>query len=39
MTYKLAKRILDKVREGVQYPLQIINQALGVTGDIEQEQP
>jgi hypothetical protein len=38
MTYKLAKRILDKVREGVQYPLQIINRALEVTGDLEQDQ-
>lgn len=34
MTYRLAIRILDRVREGVDYPESIINQALGLTGDL-----
>lgn len=35
MSYELAKQILDKVREGVLYPLHIVNQALELTGDLK----
>ena len=33
MTYYEAMRLLDKVRDGAQYPLHTINQALELTGD------
>jgi hypothetical protein len=29
-------KLLDKVREGVSYPLHLINKALELTGDIQQ---
>lgn len=35
MSHAQAIHILDRVREGWDYPLQIINQALMMTGDIE----
>ena len=33
MTYALANKVLDKVKEGVNYPLEIVNKALEITGD------
>ena len=33
MTYYEAMRLLDKVRDGAQYPLHTINKALELTGD------
>lgn len=36
MTYEMAMRILDKVKDGVPYPEKIINIALELTGDLEQ---
>lgn len=34
MTYEIAMRILDKVKDGVPYPEKIINMALELTGDL-----
>ena len=34
MTYEIAMRILDKVRDGVPYPQKIITMALQLTGDL-----
>jgi len=34
MTYEIAMRILDKVRDGVPYPEKIITMALQLTGDL-----
>ena len=36
MNYFTATQILDKAREGKRYPLHIINQALELTGDIDE---
>ena len=36
MNYFTATQILDKTREGKRYPLHIINQALELTGDIDE---
>jgi hypothetical protein len=36
MTYEMAMRILDKVKDGIPYPEKIINMALELTGDLEQ---
>jgi hypothetical protein len=36
MSYYTAMKLLDKVREGVPYPLHLINKALELTGDIQQ---
>jgi hypothetical protein len=36
MTHKEAMRILDKVRDGVPYPIKIIRMALELTGDLQQ---
>jgi hypothetical protein len=35
MTYEIAMRILDKVRDGVIYPQWVIRKALELTGDID----
>jgi hypothetical protein len=35
MSHYEAMKILDKVREGVPYPLHLINKALELTGDLE----
>ena len=35
MSHHDAMRLLDKVREGIPYPLHLINQALELTGDLE----
>ena len=35
MNHFTATQILDKAREGKRYPLHIINQALELTGDID----
>ena len=35
MTYEMAMRILDKVKDGVPYPEKIINMALELTGDLQ----
>lgn len=35
MTYAMAIKILDKVREGIPYPESIIIKALKMTGDID----
>lgn len=35
MTYEMAMRILDKVKEGIPYPEKIINMALELTGDLQ----
>jgi hypothetical protein len=35
MNYFEAMRLLDKVREGVPFPLHLINQALELTGDLD----
>lgn len=35
MTHEQAMHILDMVKEGVDYPLSIINQALLLTGDMD----
>jgi hypothetical protein len=37
MSHELAVKILDKVREGVPYPIYIINKALELTGDLQQK--
>lgn len=34
MSHKLAMHILDRVREGWEYPESIVNQALMMTGDL-----
>jgi len=36
MNYFEAMRLLDKVREGVPFPIHLINQALELTGDLEE---
>ena len=36
MNYYQAMRLLDKVKEGVPYPVRLINIALELTGDLEQ---
>jgi hypothetical protein len=36
MTHAEAMRILDKVRDGVPYPIKIIRMALELTGDLQQ---
>ena len=38
MTYTLAMKILDKVKEGVPYPETIVNKALIMTGDLDELQ-
>jgi hypothetical protein len=35
MTYEMAMRILDKVKDGIPYPEKIINMALELTGDLQ----
>jgi hypothetical protein len=35
MTYKMAMKILDRVREGILYPESIITKALEMTGDLD----
>ena len=35
MTHEMARKILDKVREGVPYPQWVILKALELTGDID----
>ena len=35
MTYEMAMKILDRVREGIPYPESIITKALEMTGDID----
>jgi hypothetical protein len=35
MNYFEAMRLLDKVREGVPFPIHLINQALELTGDLD----
>ena len=35
MTYEIAIKILDRVREGVHYPQWVILKALELTGDID----
>ena len=35
MTYEMAMKILDKVKDGVLYPEKIINMALELTGDLQ----
>ncbi|CAB4153974.1 hypothetical protein UFOVP626_47 [uncultured Caudovirales phage] len=37
MSYFTANQILDRVKEGKCYPLHIINRALELTGDIDEE--
>lgn len=37
MTHADAMRILDKVRDGVPYPIKIIRMALELTGDLQQK--
>lgn len=34
MTIEQAKHILNRVREGAEYPLSLVNQALMMTGDL-----
>ena len=36
MSHHDALKLLDKVKEGVPYPLHLINMALELTGDLEQ---
>jgi hypothetical protein len=36
LSYKEAMRILDKVKDGVPYPVKIIRMALELTGDLQQ---
>lgn len=38
MTYEIAMKILDKVKDGVPYPEKIILMALELTGDLQQTQ-
>jgi len=35
MSYEMAKKILDRVKDGCLYPTRVITEALKVTGDIE----
>ena len=35
MNYFEAMKLLDKVREGVPFPIHLINQALELTGDLD----
>ena len=35
MSYYEAMKLLDKVREGVLYPIHLINKALELTGDLD----
>jgi len=35
MTYEQAQKILDRVREGVNYPPRIVDFALQLTGDLD----
>jgi len=35
MNYFDAMRLLDKVKEGVPFPVHLINQALELTGDLD----
>jgi hypothetical protein len=37
MTHEQAMKILDKVRDGIPYPVKIINMALELTGDLQQK--
>ena len=37
MSHYQAMKILDKVREGVPYPLHIIEEALRMTGDLDEQ--
>jgi hypothetical protein len=36
MNYFEAMRLLDRVKEGVPFPIHLINKALELTGDLEQ---
>jgi hypothetical protein len=36
VNYFEAMRLLDKVREGVPFPIHLINKALELTGDLEE---
>jgi hypothetical protein len=36
MSHYEAMKLLDRVKEGVPYPVRLINQALELTGDLEQ---
>ena len=36
MTYEMAMKILDRVRDGASYPTHVINEALKATGDLEE---
>lgn len=38
MTHREAMRILDKVKDGVPYPIKIIRMALELTGDLLTEK-
>ena len=38
MNYFEAMRLLDRVKEGVPYPVRLINLALELTGDLEQKK-
>ena len=35
MTYEMAVKILDRVRDGAHYPKHVIDEALKATGDLE----
>ena len=35
MSHYEAMKLLDRVKEGVPYPVRLINQALELTGDLE----
>jgi len=35
MSHADAMKLLDKVREGIPYPIHLINKALELTGDLE----
>ena len=36
MSYEMAKRVLDRVKDGATYPLSIVIAALKITGDLEE---
>ena len=36
MTYEMAMKILDRVRDGANYPTHVITEALKATGDLEE---
>ena len=38
LSYKQAMRILDKVKDGVPYPIKIIRMALELTGDLQPKE-